>query len=231
MGRTIAYVRVSTSTQDVEMQELAIYKYCAQNGIEISEENGDIIRVVMSTRRSHVERQIKRLYVLGDGDTCIFYSVSRLGRDIGGNLRVVEDLVNGGVKIIFLKEGLVLDIKNNTAISKMQVAMWSFMAEAERELKSLSTKDGLANARARGKVLGWRKGVRRTRKLDKYAKDLLVWRYDLGLSIQKIKDRLYRKKVVDGMPFECTVQTISSWYKDPDNQSMIKKFKEDLDKA
>jgi len=231
MARVMAYLRVSTNEQDVSTQLHTIYEYCARNGYTLNEDEGDIIRVNCSTRKDEYERQIDKLYYLGEGDTCIFYSISRLGRDMVSNINIVDKLVRQGVKLIFIQENMVFDMLSNNPLNKLLLNIYSYQAEAVREQISLNTKDKLAELKAKGKKLGWEKGRPKPSKLDKYTKDLVYLRYELEMSYPKIIKWLGRNRVVNGKPFTCKVTTLTNWFKNPNNKPIINEYIQNLTKS
>ena len=73
----------------------------------------------------------------------------------------------------------------NNALSKLLYSIYGYFAETEREIISERTKQGLAAAKAKGKILGRQKGQIVKSKYDEH-KDKIQELYALGLSVQKI---------------------------------------------
>lgn len=70
--------------------------------------------------------------------------------------------------------------------AKLLLAIYSYFAEAEREYISLRTKQGLAAAKAKGKMLGRPKGSRnKKRVLDPYKQQILDY-LKMGLNLAAI---------------------------------------------
>lgn len=160
--KTLAYLRVSKDTQDVNNQRLAILEFARSERIEITE----FIELHASSRSSVKERKVDLLLAkLSTGDRLIISELSRLGRSVGEIITTVDALVKKQVRIVALKEGIRLDGVHNLQ-SKITVAMFGLFAEIERELISMRTKEALAAARAAGKRLGRPKGIRGKSKLD-----------------------------------------------------------------
>jgi DNA invertase Pin-like site-specific DNA recombinase len=97
--------------------------------------------------------------------------MSRLGRSVGHIAILVDELLNNGVKLIFIKENMELNGRRNMQ-SKVMVTMFSLFAEIERDLISERTKEGLIRARAEGKLLGRPKGSLGRSKLDGKEKEI-----------------------------------------------------------
>ena len=172
MGKVIGYIRVSTEMQNVENQEHAILKYCSRHKLHVD----DWIRVQMSSRKTTKQRQVDKLVsALQKGDILVLAELSRLARSVGQIAMLVEKLLGNGVRIICIKEDMDLNGKR-TIQTKVMITMFSLFAEIERDLISERTKEGLARARAQGKLLGRPKGSLGKSKLDgkeKEIKDLL----------------------------------------------------------
>lgn len=148
--KTIAYIRVSTVKQDLDNQRIEIEDYCAKNGLSVDE----WVEIEISSRRTRKERLIDGMIdSVRSGDTIIVSELSRLGRSISEVVDIVNTLVKKKVKLIAIKQNIVLNGKNDMA-GKMLVTLFAMMAEIERDLISERTKMGLAKARANGKKLG-----------------------------------------------------------------------------
>ena len=169
MKKVYAYLRKSTDHQNTENQELAIYKYAEQHGIKIDQ----WFDVSCSSRKSTKERRIdEMLEILNEEDTLIVSELSRLGRSVGQILSLVDQLVKNRITVITLKENIRLAGKQNLQ-SKIMITMIRLFAEIERDLISERTKEGLAIARANGKLLGRPKGPGKS-KLDKYREEIVA---------------------------------------------------------
>lgn len=101
----------------------------------------------------------------------IVAELSRLGRSVGQIAILVDELIRKKVKVICLKENLTLNGKTDIQ-TKVMITMFSLFAEIERDLISERTKEGLARARAEGKLLGRPKGTIGKSKLDGKEKEI-----------------------------------------------------------
>lgn len=160
--KTIAYLRVSTIDQELDTQRLAILDYAHQHQLVIDE----FVVIQASSRRNSADRGIDRLLTgLQPADTLLVSELSRLGRSLSQIVGIIDRLINQQVRFISIKESIELfgsqDIKN-----KVMVTMFGLFAEIERDLISERTKEGLAAARAKGKIIGRPKGVLGRSKLD-----------------------------------------------------------------
>ncbi len=156
------YVRVSSDTQTNENQKLAILEYANSNKMTVD----NWIETKVSSRKSKKERKIDELLErVIKGDTLIVSELSRLGRSVGQIAMIINALIKTGVKVICLKENIHLTGKASIQ-NKVMLTMFSLFAEIERDLISERTKEGLARARAEGKLLGRPKGSLGKSKLD-----------------------------------------------------------------
>lgn len=152
--KTIAYLRVSTGMQALDSQRFSILDFAHQEKIQIDQ----FIQVTGSSRKSQKSRKI--IYLLEElqrQDCLIVSELSRLGRSVGEIVRIVDNLAKKSVQLIAIKEGIRLHGKQDVQ-SKVMVALFSLMAEIERDLISERTKAGIAVARANGKRPGRPKG-------------------------------------------------------------------------
>jgi DNA invertase Pin-like site-specific DNA recombinase len=149
-----------------------ILDYAHKQGIEIDH----FIELQISSTRTMKERRIDQLLSqLNIGDTLIVSELSRLGRSLGQVIQIVDELIKRKSKFITVKENIVLSGKQDMQ-TKVMVAMFGLFAEIERDLISERTKQALAAARAKGKLLGRPKGSPGKSKLDgkeKEIKDLI----------------------------------------------------------
>jgi DNA invertase Pin-like site-specific DNA recombinase len=162
--KTIGYCRVSTSSQDVDNQELEISRYARKHNIKVD----DYVSIEISSRKSQKERLIDKLMEnLKTGDTLIVSELSRLGRSVGQVATMVDELINNHIKFIAIKENIRLNGNGKKDIqTTAMVGMFSLLAEIEKQLISERTKSGLEAARAKGKLLGRPKGSKGKTKLD-----------------------------------------------------------------
>jgi DNA invertase Pin-like site-specific DNA recombinase len=160
--KTLAYVRVSTGGQDLGQQKLAILDYARQRHFRIS----DFVETHSSTLRlTQKEHLLQVVEALRKGDRLLVSELSRLGRSLGQILQIVERLIQQGVGLVSIKEGIVFEGKQ-TMQTKAMIALFGLFAEVERDLIAERTKEGLAAARAKGKRLGRPKGALGKSRLD-----------------------------------------------------------------
>jgi DNA invertase Pin-like site-specific DNA recombinase len=160
--KTIAYLRISTGSQDLATQKLAVLDYARQNRLAVDR----FVEAQASSRKGRDERRIDEL--LGEleaGDRLVVSELSRLGRSLGQVIQIVDELVKRKVRFTAIKEAIRFEGKQDLQ-TKVMIALFGLFAEVERDLISERTKEGLAAARAAGRLLGRRKGSLGKSKLD-----------------------------------------------------------------
>jgi DNA invertase Pin-like site-specific DNA recombinase len=148
--KTIAYLRISMATQDCDNQRLAILDYAHRRMINIDE----FVSVQVSSRKTPKQRGILELFKrLEPGDILLVSELSRLGRSVGQIIQMIDDLISNHIRFVAIKENIELSGKQDIQ-TKVMVTMFSLFAEIERDLISERTKEGIAAARAKGKIIG-----------------------------------------------------------------------------
>jgi DNA invertase Pin-like site-specific DNA recombinase len=158
--KTIAYVRVSTNSQDVENQRLEILKLAN----ELNLGKVTMIDEVVSGRKPWRERSIAPVILsdLAADDALIVAELSRLGRSMLEIMEILAHCVQKKISVYAAKGNWKLDGSLQSKIVAMVLAM---AAEIERDLISQRTRNALATKKAQGVILGRPKGPGKS-KLD-----------------------------------------------------------------
>jgi len=160
--KTVAYLRVSTGSQDVTHQKLAVLDYARQKRFAVDR----FVEVQVSSRKAPDRRGVEELLgSLEAGDRLVVSEMSRLGRSLGQVIGIVDELVRRKVRFVAIKEDIRFEGKQDLQ-TKVMIALFGLFAEVERDLISERTKEGLASARAQGRLLGRPKGALGKSKLD-----------------------------------------------------------------
>jgi DNA invertase Pin-like site-specific DNA recombinase len=160
--KTVAYLRISTGSQDLANQKLAVLDYARQNRFAIDR----FVEAQASSRKGLDQRRIEELLgELAVGDRLVVSELSRLGRSLSQVIQLVDDLVKRKVRFIAIKEAIRFEGGQDMQ-TKVMVALFGLFAEVERDLISERTREGLAAARAKGRLLGRPKGSLGSSKLD-----------------------------------------------------------------
>lgn len=180
MGKIVAYLRASTSKQDLSHQRLEILEFARKQKLRVHE----FIEITISSRKSSKQRRVDELVEkLNDADTLIVTELSRLGRSTAEVIALINALIKRNIRVIIIKQNV--DIKEHDMQSKVMITLFSLFAELERDLVSSRTKEALATKKLQGKILGKPKGTIQKSKFDKdlpKIKELLEY----GLSIRKM---------------------------------------------
>ncbi|TCM58217.1 putative DNA-invertase from lambdoid prophage Rac [Rhizobium sp. PP-F2F-G48] len=147
MSRTWAYLRVSTEGQDNDNQLAEI----TGKGFDVKERH--IIRDVVSGSTPAMDRPgfATLMGKLDEGDRLVVTKLDRLGRDSIDVQTTLKKLTAMGVEVHCLA---LAGFDLGSAIGGMVMQVLAAVAQFERELIAERTKAGVANARAKGKVLG-----------------------------------------------------------------------------
>src|SRR5690625_3119159 len=142
--RHLGYTRVSTASQDAQLQLDAL----VASGVQ----KPDVFSDVTSGSRAAIERPgMKRLMdYVEPGDTVVVWRIDRLGRSLIDVLNTVNLLRDKGVKIRSLSDG----IDPETTSGRLMLGMLATLAEYERELITERVNAGIAAARQSGTRFG-----------------------------------------------------------------------------
>ena len=184
--RTVAYVRISTGGQDLDGQRLAILKYAHRQGLTVH----TFVEARVSSRRTALKRGLDTVMdQVHPGDLILVSELSRLGRSVGQIIQLVDRLMQQRVRLVAIKENIQLNGTQDIQ-TKVMVTMFGLFAEIERDLIAERTKEGLAAARAKGRLPGRPKGVLGTSKLTGWEAEIqtLLAKTVSKASIAKILD-------------------------------------------
>ncbi|MFJ4264364.1 recombinase family protein [Paenarthrobacter nicotinovorans] len=160
-GQRIGYVRVSTLDQN--------------EGRQLEGESLDRVFTDKASGRDANRPELTELLRFArDGDTVVVHSMDRLARNLDDLRSLVQTLTRKGVRVEFLKEGLVFTGEDSPMANLMLSVMGAF-AEFERSLIRERQREGIALAKQRGAYRGRRKSLN----VDKAAE--LVGRAALGV--------------------------------------------------
>ena len=164
---THAFLRVSTLLQDTEKNKIDILQFANHiklGNVEFTEEHA-------SGKINYKERKLGALIDrLNAGDVLIVPELSRIARSITQILEVIKVTKDKGVTLYSLKENFCNneDSITNTVTS----TIFALVAQIERELISLRTREALHARKSQGIKLGRPKGKGKS-KLDEHKEDIL----------------------------------------------------------
>ncbi len=191
MGKLYAYARISRKTQKIERQTENIKK--AYPDARLYQE------AYTGTRTEGRKEFNKMLSAVKTGDTIVFDSVSRMSRNADEGIRLYLELFEKGVNLVFLKEGYIntevyrasiqqtIDATGNEiadiyieATNKVikllaEQQIRKAFEQSEKEVQDLHerTREGIREAKRKGKQVGRVTGARITTKKSLEAKRLI----------------------------------------------------------
>jgi len=142
--RLLGYTRVSTSSQDAQLQLDALLIAGVQKR--------DVFADVTSGSRTAIDRPgVKKLLEYAEsGDTVVVWRVDRLGRSLVDVLNTVALLRERGINVRSISDG----IDPATSTGRLMLNMLATLAEYERELIVERVTAGIAAARQNGTRFG-----------------------------------------------------------------------------
>ena len=148
------YARVSTSEQigGMESQERVLRQYCEHNGITNAEFFSDHGISGTKSSRPALDRMMAAVDA-GEISTIVVYSFSRFARSTTHLLTALQIFKKKGVHFVSLTE----KIDTNSAVGVAIFSILASISQLERDLISDRVKIGLANARAKGRLIGRKK--------------------------------------------------------------------------
>lgn len=188
-----AYLRISTTQQDLENQKLGVLEYANQKGLVPLK----IVTDEISTRTGWQERSLgQMLKDANAGDVLIVSEISRLARSTLQVLEILELSAKKRISVHVVKNGLVMDGSIQATIT---ATILGLAAQIEREFISLRTREALTRRRESGLPMGRPKGQAEQVKLDQH-RDVINLYLKKGINKRSIA------KII-----ECSPTTLYSW--------------------
>lgn len=148
----IGYLRVSTEKQNPENQREEIRRFAEEKSFVVD----TWVVETVSGKQPYRKRKLgRRLRTMKRGDTLIVTEISRLSRSLTEIMTIMGSCLEKGICIYTTKERYTFD---NSINSKVLCFAFGLVAEIERNLISMRTKEALALKRAEGVQLGRRAG-------------------------------------------------------------------------
>ena len=148
----IGYLRVSTEKQNPENQREEIRRFSEEKSLAVNSWIVETASGKLPYRKRKLGRLLRKLKA---GDTLIVTEISRLSRSLTEIMSIMGYCLEKEVCIYTTKERYTFD---NSINSKVLCFAFGLVAEIERNLISMRTKEALALKRAEGVRLGRRLG-------------------------------------------------------------------------
>ena len=151
-GQKIGYIRVSSLLQNSERQ---------LDGLDLDIVFEDKVSG-KDTDRPQLQACLKHCR---QGDTLYVHSIDRLARNLSDLEKLVAELTDKGVTVVFMKENMTFTGEENPMQTLMLQVMGSF-AQFERSLIRERQNEGIAIAKAKGKHVGRPRTMTEERKAE-----------------------------------------------------------------
>jgi len=165
--KAYCYLRVSTADQDVDKFKNEVLNYANSKNL------GQVhfVEEKVSGTTSWRKRKVANILdTLGNGDRLIVPELSRLGRSTAEVLEILNIAKKKKIEVHSLKPTFIVD---DSMSGKVMATMFALMAELERDLISIRTKEALQARKKAGVILGRPKGPGKS-KLDPYKNEIVA---------------------------------------------------------
>ena len=154
----IGYARISSNTQDLELQKQELLKAGCEKIFSESASGKDNNRTEL----------IKMISSLRTKDIVVVYKIDRIARSLKGLIEIVELLKEKKVDLVSLDSGDRVDTTSPMGKAFFQIA--GVFAELERGMINARTKAGIAKAKIDGVKFGRTLGSKNPKTADKIEK-------------------------------------------------------------
>ena len=176
----VGYLRVSTCRQHLTNQQEEIQRFAAGRHLSVDRWVTEIVSGKKNERERKLGPLLRRMKA---GDTLIVTEISRLSRTLTDIMNIMGKCLQKKIKLYTTKEGYTFD---DTINSKVLCFAFGLVAEIERNLISLRTREALAARKANGAVLGRKAGSCTKRNILMKNKEKVLRMLREGQSIKSI---------------------------------------------
>ena len=149
----VAYLRVSTEKQFLANQREELLRFAEKNGLQIDKWYTETVSGSVRSKDRKLSGVLNRMQ---RGDSLIVTEISRLSRTMLEIMTILNSCIKKEIVLYSTKEGYVFQ---NDMNSKVLGFAFGLMAEIERNLISMRTKEALARRGQEGVKLGRKKGT------------------------------------------------------------------------
>jgi DNA invertase Pin-like site-specific DNA recombinase len=180
MDKSISFIRINKNDEQyTQDQAHTIAAYVKKNNIKLHS------NVELEVSVPVEEKNILELLTdCKKGCTIIVADINVFGRTITTILDMINNLLNGGVRIVSINQNLDL-VSKDDMLTKMILGVVAMTIKLEKDLMSLRTKEALTAKKLDGVHLGKPKGTIQKSKFDE-KRDKIEELLKVGLSVRKI---------------------------------------------
>ncbi|WP_336853836.1 recombinase family protein [Sinomonas albida] len=153
-GQTVAYLRVSSTDQNLDRQFAIIREQI----------DGDLDKTfhekVSGASRDNRPALAELIGYVREGDTVVVASMDRLARSLVDLQQLVQDILAKGVTVRFLKERLTFEPGKEDKYAEFQLSVLGAVAQLERAIIKERQSDGIRAAKERGVYKGRAKALK-----------------------------------------------------------------------
>jgi len=198
MNKVLGYIRCSTTKQaedgvSLDLQKRMIEQYCELHKLDLIKVFSDegISGKSITNRLGH--QSVMKMVEDKSIEAVVVYSITRFGRNLLDTISSVKSMNDNGVEFLSVKE----NINTKTASGRLQLNIYSSVAEYEREEIVTRIKDALNHKKENGEqfcrsVFGLKVVKGKFVKCDKEVKvrRRIKLLHNKGYSLYNIKNRL-----------------------------------------
>ena len=176
----VAYLRVSTEKQFLANQREELLRFAEKNGLQIDKWYTETVSGSVRSKDRKLSGVLNRMQ---RGDSLIVTEISRLSRTMLEIMTILNSCIKKEIVLYSTKEGYVFQ---NDMNSKVLGFAFGLMAEIERNLISMRTKEALARRRQEGVKLGRKKGTCPAMRVLRENKSRLIKDAQRGVSCSEL---------------------------------------------
>lgn len=171
-----AYLRVSSKSQDTELQKPALEKWVETHGKPATWYRDKF------TGRTMQRPGWEKLYgALKKGDTVLIWRLDRLGRTCHELSRLFVEFKERGINLVSVHD----DINLGSPTGRLLANMLASIAQFDNEVRTERVREGQARAKEQGKTWGGKNKGERSAKIKEREKDIRTL-YHAGQTISQI---------------------------------------------
>jgi DNA invertase Pin-like site-specific DNA recombinase len=145
------YARVSRDDLHCENQKLVLDEWCKREGVL----DASYFFEEVSSRKTRPEKEkVLQGFRSGTFDTIVCVKLDRFARSLQELVMDIEGIVNSGGRFVAISNGMDFQKKTYNASQQLMLNIFGSFAQFEREMIRERTLDGLARARAQGRIGG-----------------------------------------------------------------------------